>query len=87
MATVGERNIAKAIEDVRQGVSQRKAALRWHVPQSTLSDRINGTKPRGEYQKAAMRLSLDQENYLVNWCLYEERYGRGPSRNEITTFA
>ena len=58
-----KENIQKAMQQVKRGVSQRKAAEQNNVPQSTLSrmlKNLNPKKPGGQ-----VRLSLDAEEAIV----------------------
>lgn len=43
-----ENAILGALKDIENGVSQRKAALRWGIPRLTLQKRLNGSQPRSD---------------------------------------
>ena len=59
MATVHERNLLLAMEDVRQGLSESKATARWSMPRNTLRGRLRGAILRVKYEKSLYTLLLD----------------------------
>lgn len=88
MATIREELIQLAITDIQQGLcSIRSAAEKYSVPSSTLSDRLHGSQPQRQAKTHNQRLSPVQEEYVVDWCLNEEKSGRAPSRSQVVGFA
>lgn len=65
MTTVRERKIASGINKIRQGVSQRKAAKRWDIPRQTIANRLQGKKPREEYNQKLIKLSPEQKAIMA----------------------
>ena len=87
MQCVREQLIQSAIAEVHEGASQKDAAARYSLPRSTLSDRIRGAASKKEAKIPRQRLSPEQESFIADWCLNEERAGRAPSRRQVVTFA
>lgn len=87
MSAVKEKNIQSAIDEVRRGMSQAKAAALYGIPASTLSVRLRGAKPVKYSKIHAQRLSPSQEDFVTDWCLNEEKAGRAPTRRQVVAFA
>ena len=64
-----EEDVQRALADVANGKSVRKAGLDWGVPRSTLQERINGRVSRQEANEPSQRLSPVQEQRLIDWVL------------------
>jgi len=60
-ASYTEEDVQRALADIANGKSVRKAWLDWGVPRSTLQDRINGGISRSEAHAPSQRLSPIQE--------------------------
>jgi hypothetical protein len=82
-----EDDVQRALKEVAEGKSVRKAHLDWGVPRSTLQDRIYGRVPQKEAQEPYQRLSPVQEQRLANWVLIQEALGQGPTHAQIRAFA
>ena len=69
-----EHAINCAIKDLNDGVftSQRKAAKKYRVPESTLRGRLAGIRKRRISQQYYQRFYPKQEEYLVNWIFDED---------------
>jgi hypothetical protein len=82
--TYDEAAINGALEDVQEKrLSQNKAAQKWGVPQTTLSDRLGDRgAARDQYQPGQL-LSKNQESNLVSWILRQESLGYAPSHSQI----
>ena len=76
MTLMHEDNIQSAVDAVRGGAKQRTAAEYYDVRQSTISGRLHGAVSKKEAKLASIRLSPEEERFLVEWCLYEEAAGR-----------
>ena len=85
--TVRESNIKTPIDEVNRGTTQRKAAAKYNIAQSTLWERLHGSTSKPESQLAVRRLSPLQESFLVDWCRNEEAAGRSRSKAQITRMA
>lgn len=77
----------QAISEVRNGLSQRAAAKKYGVPQSTISDRMRGTPSLRAAKIPQQRLSPAQESFLCKWILNEEKAGRAPNRRQVSGIA
>jgi hypothetical protein len=84
-----ELSIQSAIRDLESGVytSQRAAAKAWGVPRSTLQDRLDGRQPRAIAHQHQQRLSLEQEEFLVDWILDEDSRAQPPSHARVREMA
>ena len=58
-----------AIEELAKnpGISQREIARLYGVPQSTLQARLKGRRAAKHYHQAAQRLSVHEEQALIDW--------------------
>lgn len=86
MPPYSEEFIASAIEDVENGISQRKAAQRWGIPRSTLQERLSGRVTRSEANEHRQRLSRYQETHLVQWILSQEALGFALTHYQVREF-
>src|SRR5687768_8591344 len=76
MTAIREELIQLAITEVQEGVcSQKDAAEKYSIPQSTLNRRLHGAHPRQQAKIHEQRLSPVQERHVVDWCLNEEKSG------------
>lgn len=82
-----EADIQRALRDIAEGRSIRKAGLDWGVPRTTLSDRIQGRISQREAQEPSQRLSPIQEQQLTQWVLTQQAIGLSPTHAQIRTFA
>ncbi|KAL2139688.1 hypothetical protein VTI28DRAFT_4858 [Corynascus sepedonium] len=88
MASTREILIQSAISDVQNGLcSQKDAAKKYSIPQSTLNRRLHGAHPRQLAKVHEQRLGPVQEKHVVDWCLKGETSGRAPSRVQVIAFA
>jgi len=55
-----------------------EAACIFNVPQSTLRDRINGSKNRHESHANGHKLSITEEDSIVQWILSMDKCGAPP---------
>jgi 4-hydroxybenzoate polyprenyltransferase len=72
-----------AIQDVNEGISIRKAALRRGVKRSTLQNRLHGRLTRNEAHQHRQKLSPDIEIRLVTWIINQEALGYAPSHGQV----
>lgn len=84
-----EDSIAAALVAVTtKNVSVRAAALEFNVARNTLAGRLkNGNKNRVEAHEGTMKLSLCQEDFLVNWAWMEDSCGRAPRHADVKKMA
>jgi hypothetical protein len=75
-----ESQIILAVEAIRQdkNLSRRKAAAIYNVPESTLRYRMNGRTPKPESRPAAHRLTITEEETLVQYVLDLDARGFAP---------
>jgi hypothetical protein len=75
-----ESQIILAVEAIRQDqkLSRRKAAAIYNVPESTLRYRMNGRTPKPESRPAAHRLTITEEETLVQYVLDLDARGFAP---------
>ena len=67
--------ITQAFEMISSGASHHKASHLTGIPESTLRARESGSQNAKMAQSYAQILSSDQEDFLVNWILNEEKAG------------
>ena len=84
-----EHAIKYAIKDLNDGVftSQRKAAKKYKVPESTLRGRLAGIRERRISQQYYQRLCPEQVEYLANWILDEDARGCPPTHAHTQVLA
>jgi hypothetical protein len=82
-----EEDVQRALDDIANGKSVRKASLDWGVPRSTLMDRINGRVSYSEAKAPFQRLLPVQEQCLTDWVLVQESLGLNPTYSQIRAFA
>jgi 4-hydroxybenzoate polyprenyltransferase len=87
MPKYSEESIRSAINDVENGISQRKAAQRWKIPRTTLQERLNGRTTRKESHEFCQRLSEQQESHLAQWILAQANLGFAPTHKQVKEFA
>ena len=78
-----EEDLQRALTDVANGRSMRKACLEWGVLRGTLQERINGRVSRKEASEPSQRLLTVQEQRLMDWVLVQEALGRSPTHAQI----
>lgn len=62
-----EKFVQEAVLEVHRGTSQRVAAKRWHIPRTTLQDRLNGGTSHAKAHECRQRFSPQLETMLSNW--------------------
>jgi hypothetical protein len=84
-----EISINLAIQDYQTGVysSLRATARAYNISRSTLTNRINGTLPRGPGHANLQILNPVQEEYLADWILDLDNAGHAPSYKQTRGFA
>jgi 4-hydroxybenzoate polyprenyltransferase len=82
-----EEDVQRALKQVIEGKSMRKASIDWGVPRSILYDRINGRTTQKEAKGPAQRLFPVQEQQLTEWILVQETLGHSPTHSQIKAFA
>ncbi|KAK7219020.1 hypothetical protein V2G26_007023 [Clonostachys chloroleuca] len=87
MPDVSEDNIQSAIREVQAGASQRKAAARWGISQTTLRMRMEGRKTRQQEAETRQQLSKVQEARLTKWILVQDSIGFPPTHTKVKDIA
>lgn len=87
MASVHEQNIQSALGEINSGKPLRQAAENWGVAPATLHGRTHGAVSKKEAKLTSMKLSPQEEIFLVEWCLNEEAAGRAPSKARVKRMA
>jgi hypothetical protein len=87
MADSIEADIFSALKDIKNGISQRKAAARWGIPRSTLQKRLSGSQPRSDAFESLQRLSKEQESHLVGWILVQANLDLPPTHQQVKEIA
>lgn len=87
MGKPNERDVAEAIDLVRNGEKPVRAARAFGIPKSTLSNRLHGAQPHSSAHNAAKNLSDYEEQELEEWILHEELCGRAASRAMVRSIA
>lgn len=82
-----ESDLQNALQDIRKGVSQRKASLEWGVPRSTLQELLDGVESRRDSHQWQQRLSRSQEDDLVSWIRIQAEVGAAPTHQQIKAIA
>jgi hypothetical protein len=84
-----EVTLQAAISDLNNGVftSIRACAKAYHVPRSTLSDRLAHRPTRSMARQQQQRLSPEQEEFIAAWILMEDSAGCPPSHARVRDMA
>jgi hypothetical protein len=82
-----EEDVQRALEDIANRKSVRRASLDWGSPRGTLEGRIKGHVSRSEGATPLQRLSPIQEQRLTDWVLVQESLGLSPTYMQIRVFA
>ena len=70
-----EDDVQRALKEIAEGKSMRRASLDWGVPRSTIQERIYGRVTITEAKEPFQRLSSVQEQRLTDWVLTQETLG------------
>ncbi|KAJ8375584.1 hypothetical protein SKAU_G00061640 [Synaphobranchus kaupii] len=76
-----------AMEDCERGMPVRKAARIHQVPRQTLQDRVSGRVVHGSRSGGPTMLSPEDENSLVQYCLYCAPHGFPLTHRVLAAFA
>ena len=77
----------EACKAVQGGARIRKTARKYHVPPSTLRDRLKGVLPHSVAHQDFQRLSTTQEDRLAEWVLFQGELGDPPTHTQIRELA
>ena len=86
MARYTAKDLDNAVQDVKSGISYRKASAKWGIPYTTLYQRTKGHAFRKESQQHRQRLSVTQETALVNWILAQAELGLALTHQQVRHF-
>lgn len=75
-------SLKKAVAAVQEGMTLRKASLKFGVPRSTLRSKINHLYPN-ERPGPPSILSPEQEEELVDWIIKSSNIGRPVSKSQL----
>jgi hypothetical protein len=79
-------DVMRAMDDVANGKSLRKAVLDWGVPKSTLRDRLKDYTTHREAAEYLQKLPLALENRLTEWILTQETLGHSVTHAQVKVF-
>jgi len=82
-----EFDMREAYKAVHGGARIRKTARKFQVPYSTLRDRLHGVLPHSVAHQDFQKLSVDQEDKLAEWVLFQGELGDPPTHTEIRELA
>jgi 4-hydroxybenzoate polyprenyltransferase len=77
----------RALDAITKGTSERRAALDYGIPRSTIRDYLHDTKTRHEAAIPLQKLAPVQESRLTEWILVQEGLGHSPTHSQIKAFA
>ncbi len=86
MSDYTEYDIMRALDEVANGTSLRRAALKWGVPRSTLQGRLKNPHTRQEAASYLQRLPTVIEDRLTEWVLTQETLGQSVTYAQIKVF-
>jgi hypothetical protein len=86
-ATISNKDLQNAIDDVLAGETFRHAALKHGIPKSTLRNRCTHTEPAREAHTCQQRLSPIQEEDLTRWVVRQEALGYAPTHAQVRAIA
>jgi uncharacterized protein YpbB len=69
-------NMGKAVEEVKNGLSLRKAAEQYNIPRSTLQEHVTGKRLDGAILGKHPKLTADQEKSLADHCKYRADHSK-----------
>ncbi|XP_021363005.1 uncharacterized protein LOC110456536, partial [Mizuhopecten yessoensis] len=79
--------MSTAIADVKNGMGVRKAAKKYSVPRSTLSDRISGRIQEGAHWGKKALFSIEDEKEMIKCAVQRADMGIGFSKSNFLRFA
>jgi len=82
-----DEDMQNALQDIRDGLLQYKAASRNSFPRQILRDRIAGVLPHSEAHKHQQKLTEVQEQHLRDWVLVQDALGFPPTHMQLREFA
>jgi len=87
MPDYNEESILFALQDINNGLSQRKAAALYKIPRSTLQERLNGRQTHSQGAEGLQRLTKWQESHLTKWVLVQDALALPPTHLQLKQFA
>ena len=87
MPSYTENALATVLNAVAEGVSVRRAASDYGIPEATLRHRKAGRQPRTNAHMYRQKLSPVQESRLAEWIRIQDALGVAPTHAQIRTFA
>ncbi|XP_072548597.1 abhydrolase domain containing 10, depalmitoylase a isoform X1 [Salminus brasiliensis] len=79
--------MVRALEEVSAGMAVRRAARLFGVPRNTLGDRVSGRVTHGSCTGRKMLLSPEDEEALVQYCIYCAQHGFPLTRVRLLAYA
>jgi len=83
MARYTEADMQAALDEIQRGAGHRKTALRYAIPQSTISGRLHGKKSSRDAKVPFRKLSARQEEQLVEYILSQASMGFAATHVQI----
>lgn len=80
-----EERVQAALQDIADGMSERKAAIRHNVGRRKLHSRRSGCQPRDCYLRTV--LAKEEEEALVKVVIWADRAGQGWSPKRVKEMA
>jgi len=84
-----ETAIQFAIADLNSSIkkSQHAACSKWGIPQLSLQERLDGSKPHAIAHSHQQRLTPEQEEFLTQWILDKDSRAQPPSHPRVREIA
>src|SRR6266699_1823468 len=87
MPSYTENALAAAINAVNTDTTLRRTVYDYGIPEATLQYRRTGRQSKIDAHISEQKLSLIQENRLVEWICIQDALGLRPTYIQIRTFA
>ena len=79
-------NVTRALDNIANHKSVRKAGLEWGIPRSTLQVRLKHNINHREAAEHLQRLPIVLENRLTKWVLTQEALGHSITHSQLKVF-
>jgi hypothetical protein len=87
MRHYAEVELFRAVEEVRAGNPVATVARQYSIPRGTLRARLKGGYSHSTAAEHLQRLSIVQEQRLVDWILAQDALGLPPTHGQIRELA
>ncbi|XP_062398533.1 uncharacterized protein LOC134088547 isoform X2 [Sardina pilchardus] len=82
-----DEDMVQAMEEVARGMPVRQACKVFNVPRNTLMDRVSGRVTHGRREGPSNKLSVEDEQALVEYCQYCADHGFPLTRAQVLAYA